>query len=71
MPNRKSVGELHTNDIVIYDGKQRMRVAGFPTVKMVILTALVLQPGLPATVKTNVTDKKIVKVEQHPSVRED
>lgn len=69
MANLKTVADLHVGDIVIYDGVQRMRVAGFPTNKMVILTALVLVPGMPPTVKTSVTDKKIVKVPQHPSVR--
>lgn len=69
MANLKSVADLHVGDIVIYDGAQRMRVAGFATNKLVILTALVLVPGMPPTVKTSVTDKKIVKVPQHPSVR--
>lgn len=69
MANLKTVADLHVGDIVIYDKAQRMRVAGFPTNKMVILTALVLVPGMPPTVKTSVTDKKIVKVTQHPSVR--
>jgi hypothetical protein len=67
MGNLKSVGTLHVGDIVIYDKAQRMRVAGFPTLTIVILTALVLVPGMPPTVKTAVNDKKIAKVTQHPS----
>jgi hypothetical protein len=62
MGNRKSSGDLHVGDIVVYDGKQRMRVAGFPTTSMVVLVTLVLIPDYPSTVKTSVTDKKIAKV---------
>jgi hypothetical protein len=69
MANLKSVADLHVGDIVIYDKAQRMRVAGFPTLKMVILTALVLVPGMPTTVKTSVNDKKIAKVAQPPDLR--
>jgi hypothetical protein len=71
MGNLKSVADLHVGDIVIYDGAQRMRVAGFPTLTIVILTALMLVPGMPSTVKTSVNDKKIAKVTQNSSVRQE
>lgn len=65
MTRRKTLKGYHVGDLVVYEG-QRMRVAGFPTENMVVLTALVLVPGKPSHVKTSIAElqKKAYKVSE-------
>lgn len=61
MANRKQSSGVHIGDLVVYEG-QRMRVSGFPSDKMVILTVLVAVHGRPTMVTAMINDKKIQRI---------